>query len=117
MKRTLLVLASVATVSLLSGCMATAMKTGEGIIRSMTPANAGILTTAGNTAADTYKMVRGGVLGDTSLAPNDPAAVSVVPQEEALSPPKPEPVVVTPVPPAPKASTKKQPAKAPKKQK
>lgn len=103
MKRTLLVLA-LAT-PFLSGCMATAMKMGESTIRSLTPANAGILTTAGNTAADTYKTVRGSVLGDTSLAPNDPAANSAL-REEAVAP---APAAVAPVQAAP--PPKKQPAK------
>lgn len=49
------------------------MRTGESVIRAMTPENAGILTTAGNFAADTHKKVRGDVLGDNTVIDNDPA--------------------------------------------
>lgn len=73
------------------------MKMGESTIRSLTPANAGIFTTGGNMAADTYKTVRRDVLRDDSLAPNDPAA-NASPQEELAVP---APVVTTPVPAAP----------------
>lgn len=102
MKRSLLVLA-LAT-PFLTGCMATAMKMGESTIRSLTPANAGILTTGGNVAADTYKSVRGSVLGDNSLAHNDPAAANPAPAAETLVP---APAAAAPVPAAP--PPKKQP--------
>lgn len=102
MKRSLLVL--ILATPFFSGCMATAMKMGESTIRSLTPANAGILTTGGNMAADTYKMVRGNVLGDNSLVPNDPATVNPVPQAEILVP---APAAVAPVPATP--PPKKQP--------
>lgn len=73
MKRTLLSLAIAAiAIGGLVGC-ASMMQTGEGIIRAMTPENAGILTTAGNFAADTHKKVRGDVLGDNTVIDNDPA--------------------------------------------
>lgn len=84
--------------------MATAMKMGESTIRSLTPTNAGIFTTGGNMAADTYKKVRGSVLGDNSLAHNDPAAADPVPQAETLAP---APAAAARVPAAP--PPKKQP--------
>lgn len=73
MKRTLLSLAVAAIALLGLAACAPMMRTGEGIIRAMTPENAGILTTAGNYAADTHKKVRGDVLGDTTVIDNDPA--------------------------------------------
>lgn len=57
----------------LAGC-AGMMRTGEGIIRAMTPSDAGILTTAGNVAADTHKKVRNEVLGDPTILASDPAS-------------------------------------------
>lgn len=74
MKKSILSMAllAVVSVSTLSGC-AGMMRTGEGVIRAMTPSNAGILTTAGNFAADTHKKVRGDVLGDNTVLDSDPA--------------------------------------------
>ncbi len=78
MKRSLLVLAL--AIPFFSGCMATAMKTGEGTIRSFA-GNGGTL----HYVADVYKGVRSSVLGDTSLVPNDPAA-NPAPATETLVP-------------------------------
>lgn len=73
-KRNLLLALAIATaIGGLAGC-APMMRTGEGVIRAMTPENAGIFTAAGNIAADVHKKVRGDVLGDTTVIDNDPAA-------------------------------------------
>lgn len=73
MKRTLLSLAIAAlSVGGLAGCAST-MRTGESIIRGMTPENGGILTMAGNVAADTYRQARGIAFGDYTTVENDPA--------------------------------------------
>ncbi len=72
MKRTLLSSAIAATaIATLTAC-APMMRTGEGVIRSLTP-DSGPLSSIGNYAADVHKKVRGDVLGDNTVIDNDPA--------------------------------------------
>ncbi len=58
---------------LLGGCLATTMGAAESMLRGYA-AGGGILSRAATVAADVHKGVRQGVLGDSTVVPNDPAA-------------------------------------------
>lgn len=55
----------------LAGC-AGMMRTGEHVIRTLTP-DSGLLNSIGTFAADVHRDVRGAVFDDTTLVNNDPA--------------------------------------------